>query len=334
MLSGRFHAARIRLTLVYVAILAVILLFSSSVIYSTFASRLQFRFQRFPPNPAMEFPSDVIPPRQADVLADLTNLILLVNGLLLAAAGASSYWLAGVTLRPIQDAHDRQRRFLSDASHELRTPLAILQTDFENELGDVSLSVDAKDRSRSHLEEVERMGRIVNDLLTLSRLDEADARSAGSPAAFDINQTLRSTLERLRAMADAHSVALVPHLGDAALSVMADEHLVEQVLTNIIKNAIVYNTDRGSVTVDAKAEKTSAVITVTDTGIGIPAEEIEKVFDRFYRIDASRSRHTGGSGLGLPIVRSIMDRIDGSFSVESSVGKGTTVRLIFPLAGS
>ncbi len=330
-LNGRFDRARVRLTLVYVAILAVILFLSSSSIYSAFSQRLERRFERFRARPQMMLLDGMIPPNPDDVRTDLINSLFLVNGLLLLAGGVFSYYLASVTLEPIQASYERQRRFLSDASHELRTPLAILQTDLENELRDIRLSVPAREQRTSNLDEVKRMGRIVGDLLMLSRADEGNVVQRNA-AIINLGEFLQMSVSRMQGIAATHQISLsFNHLQNETVFIQAPHDLLLQTLTNIIHNAIIYNKPGGGVSVAMASEEKRARVTITDTGIGISPEDLKNIFDRFYRVDKSRSRQSGGSGLGLAIVQSLMSQMNGSVNIESAPGKGTTVVLSFPL---
>ncbi len=332
LLSGRFHAARLKLTAVYTVILLVILCISSGVIYSAFANQLAQRFRRFQIGPNMVVTEDFIPPRQQDVLDDLVFSLYVVNGALLLIAGAASYWLAGVTLEPIQKAYDDQRRFLGDASHELRTPLAVLKIDIENRLDDSTTGDDERRRLASNLEEVDRMGRLVNDLLKLSRLDEERAEKTPSPSRTDLRKAVEASVARLQPLADERKVAVDWTADGSGLEVMADEALLSQAVDNVIKNAIIYNKPAGAVVISAEKDGGFAIVKVTDTGVGISDEDVPKVFDRFYRADSSRTRATGGSGLGLSIVSAAMEKLGGTAELESKLGEGTTVTLKMPLA--
>ena len=330
MLSGQFHQARLKLTLIYVAILAIILLLSSGSIYSMFSTRLDFRFARFRPRSEMVFPPDIIPPTPADVRADLIYSLIMVNGLLLIAAGISSYWLAGITLQPIQTAYNRQRRFLSDASHELRTPLAILQIDLENELANGSAQTAHREKAESHLEEVERMSRIVNDLLILSRLDENGGVHYKS-VNLNLSEVIQETVDRMQPIAKHFGVFVNYSQAEKNIEVLANKELLIQAFSNVIKNAITYNKEGGGVAILSKIENNQALVAVVDTGVGMAKEDLDKIFDRFYRTDNSRSRQTGGSGLGLAIVKSIINQLHGSIKIESTLGSGTTVTMHIPI---
>lgn len=330
--SDRFHAARIKLTFVYVLILAVVLFLSSSILYSAFSSRLERRFHRIPTTQGFFIAQEIVTPRQQDVLQDLFHSLLRVNGVLLLAGGVLSYWLAGLTLQPIKAAYDRQRRFLGDASHELRTPLTILRIDFENELANEKISTREHGRLNSHLEEVERMSRLVRDLLTLSRLDEA-ADERLELAVIGLQPVLTSTVERLQSLAKHHQVSLRSDIRQD-VSISGSEDWLTHIFSNIIKNAVVYNKQGGKVDVILEARGNMAAIMVKDTGVGIAREDLAKVFDRFYRVDKSRTRETGGSGLGLSIVQVMVQRLGGSIEMESEFEKGTTVTLRFPISKS
>ncbi len=327
-LNGRFRGAQGRLTLIYTGLLACILFISSSITYSAFSSRLERRFARFPPRPPVGVPQEAFTPRAEEVQADLINTFLLVNGFLLVAAGVLSFWLAGLTLAPIQAAYERQRRFLSDASHELRTPLAILQTDLENARREAVPT--QREQIDSHLEEVNRMSQLIRDLLRLSRLDEESSLNQAEKMA-DLRSLLETSVERLNRLAETQNITLtLASPTEAAAGWLMPEEPFRQAFENITKNAILYNRPGGNVTITLDQDGHEAVLTITDTGIGIASEDLERIFDRFYRIDPSRSRQTGGSGLGLAIVRAALERLRGTLKIDSAIEVGTTVTLTIP----
>jgi two-component system sensor histidine kinase CiaH len=329
--KDRFWSARAQLTLTYTAILAVILCISSSIIYSAFSNRLAHRFGRFPPRQPIHLSEGVAAPRPEDVLRDLTKSLILVNSLLLILAAALSYWLAGVTLAPIQELYERQRRFLSDASHELRTPLAILQADLENILSNQTISVETREQAKSHLEEVARMTALVKDLLLLSQVDET-AISEELKKSVDLPALLQTTIDRFEAFATQHDVLLIFSSAIPTFHVITQESLLTQALGNIVKNAITYNKPQGTVQIQLEKDSTHARIRIQDTGIGISKENVDKIFDRFYRVDKSRSRLTGGSGLGLAITRTIIEQLHGSLELKSELGQGTIMTITLPLS--
>jgi signal transduction histidine kinase len=334
--SDRFYRARLSLTIIYVALLAVILFFSSGITYSAFSQRLENRFERFSVRVndqrliIGEMPP---PPTSEEVRGDLLFSLLFVDGFFLILAGVLSYWLAGLTLKPIKAAYDSQKQFLGDASHELRTPLAILQTDLENEMLVSQQEVD-RQRITSNLEEVGRMSRLVENLLALSRFDE-EARVQPKFVSLDLLSLIKDTVDRLETLAQQHEVTLgFEKTEKIEIKVFSDKEMLSQVLSNVIKNAILYNKPGGQVTIKIEVEPREVKIFVADTGIGIAKKDLTKIFDRFYRVDKSRSRQTGGSGLGLSIVRSIIEQLNGSIKIISLPEQGTTVTLSLPIVKS
>lgn len=319
LLSGRFRNARFLLTLMYVGILSIILILSSSVVFSLFSRSLDRRFEGRVPPP---FVQEVRIPSPDEVRQDLFNTIVLVNSALLLVAGIASYWLAGRTLIPIQEAYERQRAFLSDASHELRTPLAILKTDLEN--------LPQTGQVKSHLEEVDRMASLVDDLLTLSRLDE-QAQKEVRRDPVDLVALVKKTADRFAPLAREASVDLRFLPTSIEFVAHTDARLLEHALGNIVKNAILYNKAGGSVVLSLTTDRQRAVVSVVDTGIGMAPDDAAKVFDRFYRVEQSRSRQTGGSGLGLSIVQSIVIQLGGEITFESELDKGTAVAIFLPI---
>jgi signal transduction histidine kinase len=314
----------------YVALAASILFLSSEITRSLFSSRLDVRFHDFEAQTVTQ-PLPPPPPTSDTVRADLQGIIWLVNGILLLISAFLSYWLAGLTLRPIQRAYEKQRDFLGDASHELRTPLAILRTQFENAKHDAR-GADERQRIDDGLEEVDRMTRLVGDLLTLSRLDrvsEPEVRES-----INVLPVLLQSIERLRGIASAHDVVLTANIPkNISLHVLAtNQESVARVFVNLLHNAILYNVPKGSVDVDVRYDEKTVTFEIKDTGIGMTPEELPRASERFYRAEKSRSRKTGGSGLGLSIVSGILHAIGGSLNMQSTSGKGTTVRVTLPRA--
>ncbi len=328
---NQFYLTRLRLTAIYAVLLLIILFISSVITHSLFSSRLEYRFRGrpfLPPPQIVQIEGDF----RNQVREELVMSLFLVNGVLFFGAVGLSYVLAGVTLLPIQEAYERQRRFLSDASHELRTPLAILQTDLENELGNSKIGKQEKENVRSHLEEVERMGAIVKDLLLISRLDGSENVHAIKES-VDLLEIVGASVVRLQGYANKQSVTLslsAVH-GQVPIIVHAHKEHVLQAICNLIKNGIDYNKKDGSVVVSLTHDQKEAIVTVSDTGIGISQDDIPKLFDRFYRVDQSRTREIGGSGLGLSIVQSVAHTYGGTVSVESVPEIGTKVALSLPL---
>ena len=228
----------------------------------------------------------------------------------------------------LNDAFQQQRRFVADASHELRTPLSVIMTSAE-----LALSKDrGPDEYRMQLETCQRsanrMHQLVESLLTLARLD--GKQPSESPETVDLAALVEENLDWLESMASERQVQFLATLQPSV--VHGHPNLLNQLITNLIVNAIQYNREGGMVRIDVKTESGYVVLAVEDNGIGIPANDIPHLFDRFYRVDQARSRNTGGNGLGLAISKRIVEIHRGTIEVSSSAGEGSrfTVRLPNP----
>ena len=227
----------------------------------------------------------------------------------------------------LEDALSHNRRFSGDVSHELRTPLTIMKGELEHVLRDAELQQGVRDSVVSALEEISRMSRIVESLLAIARLDSGADAIDTEPA--DVSALCRWTLEQMHLLAEEKHIAM--QITTTSLIAAVDTARMKQVFVNVIDNAIKYTPEGGNVEVVSFASGASAVIEVSDTGIGIPPESLPHVFDRFYRADRVRSRVSGGTGLGLSIVKAICNAHGGSISIQSQEGVGTTVRMELPL---
>ena len=281
LLSGQFSRARIELTLIYAIILLTILGISSLITYSFFSNRLDIRWAEYHGPPRPEEIRDINFPNEAR--SELALSLFMVNGILFIGGIGLSYILAGITLQPIQQTYNKQRRFLSDASHELRTPITILQTDLENELSEKGINSKEKERAESQLEEVQRMGAIVRDLLLISRL-EPDLQQSVKMEDINFTSIAQLAIERLQPYAAKRNISLLSKISSKeSIHIQANQEHVLQAITNLIKNGIDYNNKDGSVIVELEQKKNAVTLRVEDTGFGISKEELEKIFDRFFR---------------------------------------------------
>jgi two-component system heavy metal sensor histidine kinase CusS len=220
------------------------------------------------------------------------------------------------------------RRFTADASHELRTPLAAIRAEAEVALAKPLSTAEHQELLGSVLEECERLTRLTDQLLALARED------AGPPAAcHDVNLSALVTgvAETMRPLAEARSLRL-GHSAVAGLTIRGDEVRLRQVFYNLLDNALKYTPAGGAVEVRAARQGGEVVVSVRDTGAGIAAEHLPRVFDRFYRGDNGRSRAEGGTGLGLSIARSIVVAHGGRIDLASTPGQGTVCTVTLPLA--
>jgi heavy metal sensor kinase len=228
---------------------------------------------------------------------------------------------------------DRQQQFVADAAHELRGPLAAMQSSLEVAISQDRSSDQYRDTLADVLEEARHLSKLANDLLLLA--ETGDAVPAPARERVDLAAVARQTVAMFAGAAEDRSVGLSIDAA-ATVPVAGETPQLRQVFGNLLDNAIRFTPSGGKVTVSiaTDADRRQAVATVADTGCGIPAEHIDRVFDRFYKTDASRTRGTEarGGGLGLAICRSIVERHGGVITVTSPAGGGTTFTVRLPLA--
>jgi heavy metal sensor kinase len=229
----------------------------------------------------------------------------------------------------LDDAFQHINRFSADASHELRTPLTILQLELEGIVHSHRLSEVLEDQIGSALEETHRMSRIVESLLTISRLDAGDAKLDRVP--LDLSALATSTASEMRVLAQEKAITLRTATDDG-IYVAGDRTRLQQVIANLIDNAIKYTQECGTVEVSVERENGKAVLEVSDNGAGIPAHAVPHIFERFYRVDKARSRASGGAGLGLSIAKAICAAHGAEISVSSDEGRSSCFRVELPLA--
>jgi heavy metal sensor kinase len=222
------------------------------------------------------------------------------------------------------------RRFTADASHELRTPLTAIRTEAEVALTGQSLPEDQQRLLGSILEECERLTRLTDQLLMLAREDARDARLGRE--AVDLSVLAHDVAETMRPVAEVKGLRLEAG-GTQGVVIRGDAARLRQVLFNLVDNAIKYTPPGGEIGMRVETRPGEAVVAVRDTGVGIPPEHLERVFDRFYRVDRARSRDEGGTGLGLSIARNIVMAHGGRIELSSIPGEGTTCVVTLPLAG-
>jgi heavy metal sensor kinase len=298
----------------------------------------------------------------------LRSISLVGLGMVAVLGGAGAYLLAGIALRPVrkvseaarsisastldtrlalpgprdevkeladtfdamlgrlQQTFEMQGRFVADVAHELRTPLASLRTNLEVVTEDEHATPDdyramvaTQERALTRLE------RLVADLLVL-----ATSQQPLSSSEVTLGALLEEVVSDLRHVAEARQVS-VQLFNETEVVVRGDSGLLARVFSNLIENGINYNSPGGTVTVTIRQQDASAVVKVADTGIGIAPENLPHVFERFYRVDASRSRHDGGAGLGLSIVAALVRQHGGEVEVESEPGKGSVFTLRLPM---
>ena len=274
------------------------------------------------------------PSRQ--LIFDLSLGIVLMVGIVTAIG----WFLSGLAMAPVRDSYQRLKQFTADASHELRNPIAVIQTNVQ-----VALADPDPDLQHQQLEVVERLtrrlGRLVDDLLFLARQDSASPSRQRFTIAprrsdrLDLAELLSEVVQEQQSIASEKNIAFSLNTS-GELEIAGDRDQLTRLFTNLLSNAVQYTPSGGKVEVTATRHKHlgQLEIQVQDTGIGIPAEAIPHLFDRFYRVDSARSRQqagaTSGSGLGLAIAKTIVEAHQGEIQVDSIPNQGTCFTVMLP----
>jgi signal transduction histidine kinase len=229
-----------------------------------------------------------------------------------------------------KERDEMKSNFVRLVSHELRAPLAAIQQQHSVILDGLAGGVTDKQKellSRAR-DKIQGLLDLINDLLDVARIESGHAVQQQVP--LQLEAILAGTMRLMRAKAQAQGIVLKLLLPPELPMVLADVRGMEEVFTNLISNAINYSPDGGEVTVSAEAQGDFLEVRVTDKGIGIGPEEIPKIFEQFYRVKHPKTRHVIGTGLGLPIVKGIVEAHRGSVTVESTPGKGSTFKVVLP----
>jgi len=232
------------------------------------------------------------------------------------------------TFARLESSFDQLRRFTADASHELRTPLSVIRGIGEHALRETRTPPEYKDAMGSMLEEVDRLTRLVDTLLKLSRGDAGTIRLTRD--VLDLGDLTREVVSSLGILAEERQQRLqVVAAEDVRVS--ADRLVLRDAITNVVDNAIKYGPARSTIDVRVDADAEQATVTVRDAGPGVPAEHRERIFDRFYRVDEGRSREMGGTGLGLAIAKWAVEANGGQISLDTAT-TGSVFRITLPRA--
>ena len=220
-----------------------------------------------------------------------------------------------------------RKEFVANVSHELRTPLTTVKSYAETLIENSEENSMESNFLKVIENEADRMTRLVKDLLTLSLFDYD--KKYLNKTTFDLNELVRDIISKIKMEAQRHEHELKFEY-DSMPMLYGDRDRLEQVFTNIITNAIKYTPDGGKINISCRMHLTNAIIRVSDNGIGIPAKDMPRLFERFYRVDKARSRKSGGTGLGLAIAKEIIDAHGGKINIQSEHGSGTTVTIEMP----
>lgn len=265
---------------------------------------------------------------QQKILTNLIYTFTAVGLLMLVILYFTSRFFANRSIEPVREAFDKQKQFIADASHELKTPLTIINTN-----ADVLLS-NSEDTIRNQAKwlqyiksETERMTRLTNDLLYLTEMD--DSRTGMIHSKFNMSDAVENIILTMEAVIFEKNIAFDYSI-EPGLTVTGSSEQIKQVVMILLDNAVKYTNPKGAVTISLKKQNNEVLLSVSNTGEGIAAEHLTRIFDRFYRTDNSRARKQGGYGLGLAIAKSIVDQHKGKIYAKSVAGESATFYVQLP----
>lgn len=341
-----FHSARLTLTAWYLVIIMAISIAFSIFIYLGAAREFdrllsldRYRFEhptdqvhvRILQNGMIEtdrLPALPDPAVITDAKIRVLFALLDVNVIILILSALAGYFLAGRTLRPIQNMLDEQHRFITDASHELNTPLTSLKTTIEVNLRNKQLTLSkAKTVLESNLEEVNNLQELSAELIKLTQYQKPNGNF--SVTSLLLPAIIQDAVEKTSAMAKQKEITI--SIKVPKISIIGDQKSLTEVFVILLDNAIKYSIEKSSILVQAKKLDGKTEISVQDFGSGIPQEDLPYIFDRFFRADKSRTKQQiPGYGLGLSIAKRIITLHNGLITVTSILNKGTTFTILLP----
>jgi signal transduction histidine kinase len=260
-------------------------------------------------------------------ITKLRNMLLILNGGFLIIIPAIAWVLTRRTLTPVQQIHEQQKQFVSDVSHELRTPLSIMSGEIEIALRKSRKTNEYVQVLTSSKQELGHLISLVENLLFLARQDQKAIILLSEKV--DLTDILNNVISTLKEKIIKKKIALKFYPADESITIAGQASMLRQLFFNIIDNAIIYTPENGKIDIALSTNTNHAIIKVKDTGIGITPQEQKKVFERFYRVDSSRSQ-IKGYGLGLAICQSIATLHKGHIDITSKPEKGTTVSIYLP----
>jgi signal transduction histidine kinase len=316
-----FARARLRLTVLFIALFALVIGAFSVIFYAAFATVLA---------PTFDIGPEVTNAQAAEIAYQATidriGLgLLIADAVAVGLVGILAWILASRTLRPIREAHLRQRRFVADASHEIRTPLAAIRATAEGALTGPAEPRDLQAALNAVAASADRLTHLTNDLLLLARTDERLLDHPSEP--FDLSVTAAEAVETFHTGNPTTRTTRTILATDLRVSGDADD--VGRIITNLLDNAYRYGGPGVDASLATIASEREAIVEIADNGPGMAATDLERIFEPFYRVGADAAS-PDGTGLGLALARSLAERNAGRLVADSEPGRGSTFRLILP----
>lgn len=327
--ANSFKGAVIRLTAYYTLGVSLILFAFSVLVYGIFSLEIQQDVTVRDLDETVSIVEIRDEPLQHEITENLFDILLFSDAVLLLLMAFVSYILARKTLAPLALSYKRQKQFVADAAHELRTPLSVLKAGGEVVLEHHRPEEEYKRFIEESQEEINRLIALSNDLLFLAQNSET---AVGIFETISLSDICRKQYIHIEPYAKQRGIQVRESIQEDVF-VKGNYHDLSRLVMNLLKNAIDYNKSDGKVTLSLGKAHTFAVLTIEDTGIGIAEKDLPYIFERFFKVDASRTlKGTAGSGLGLSIVKEITYLHGGAIEVRSVHGQGTTFELKFPCA--
>ena len=267
---------------------------------------------------------------QQDVLGNLLKIFLIVGSLSLIVLFIISIYFTNKAIKPLEETFIKQKQFIADASHELRTPLTIIKTNVSILNENKQQTVESQGKWVNYIDsQASRMSTLINEMLSLANLDAN--KKKGEVTKFELDKILRDALLVFEVVIFEKGLVLEEHINDNVF-INGEKDQIKKLISILMDNAIKYTNKNGKIGVSLVSERNKAKLIIKNTGEGIKKEHLEKIFERFYRVDDSRDRGTGGYGLGLSIAKAIVDDHKGKIHAESIINNETSFIIELPLS--
>lgn len=266
---------------------------------------------------------------QQDVLGNLLKIFLVVGLLSLIVLFIVSIYFTNKAIKPLEETFIKQKQFIADASHELRTPLTIIKTNVSILKENKQQTIESQGKWINYIDsQASRMSTLINEMLSLANLDAN--KKKGEVTKFELDRVLSDALLVFEVVIFEKGLILEEYINDNVF-ISGEKDQIKKLISILMDNAIKYTNKNGKIKVSLTVEKNKARLEVKNTGEGIEREHLEKIFERFYRVDNSRDRETGGYGLGLSIAKAITEEHKGRIYAESIVGEYTSFIVELPV---
>lgn len=266
---------------------------------------------------------------QINVLNNLLKIFIGIGSISLILLLFISIYLTNKTIKPIKESFEKQKEFIANASHELKTPLTIIRTNTSLVLSNSRETVESQSKWLNYINnQIERMAKLIDEMLSLAKLDTG--KELEKFTVFDISKLINNVLLTFEAVLFENNIELSSNI-EEDITIKGDRESIKKVFSILLDNAIKYTNKNGKIDVELIKDKNKIKLKIKNTGEGIKKEDLDKIFERFYRVDTSRARDTGGYGLGLSIAKSIVESHNGKIYAESNIGKDTTFIIEFTI---